>query len=486
MWLREVWVCVACAVSSCILRRPVSEEHANLPPGTTIDGKWCIERLVGAGGMGTVFKARHVRNGREVAVKMLHPIVGADRSARERFLHEGYAANRVGHPGTVQVLDDGVAREGAYLVMELLEGLPIDKLAEVNNDVLPLATVLAIMDAALAILAVAHEKGIIHRDFKPENLFLTHEHELKMLDFGLARVKETSGGMRLTATGVPMGSPAFMPPEQALAHWDEVDARADVFAVGASIWTLLTGRLIHDARTAPELLVRASTQQVAPILTACPQLPRRIAAVIDRSLAFNRLHRFADAREMKLELSRAVHESGMAFEPLSATSLTSAMTADPSENPTTPKHFAGATAPTATIAPMMSDSQSGKRKTRLQAITFVGLAVGAGAVVGLVGYRQTVGSPKPLLTELSQDHGEASSIGSENATPTDKPSVDVGTAATEPQTSTAATSSSSTRPPSVEPKPVLTSKKPTTATQIPTIAKPARPCDPIKDYRCKH
>ena len=128
----------------------MTDEHTNLPPGTTIDGKWCIEALIGAGGMGTVFKARHLRNGREVAVKMLHPIVGADSGARERFLHEGYAANRVGHTGTVQVLDDGIAREGAYLVMELLEGLPIDKLAEVNNDVLPLATVLSITDASLS------------------------------------------------------------------------------------------------------------------------------------------------------------------------------------------------------------------------------------------------------------------------------------------------------------------------------------------------
>ena len=143
----------------------MSDDHLNLPAGTTLDGKWCVEGLLGAGGMGTVFRARHVRNGREAAIKVLHPMVAADPSAKERFLHEGYAANQVGHPGTVQVLDDGIAREGAYLVMELLEGAPIDKLAEANGDVLPLPAMLSIVDASLSVLAAAHEKGIIHRDF---------------------------------------------------------------------------------------------------------------------------------------------------------------------------------------------------------------------------------------------------------------------------------------------------------------------------------
>ncbi len=469
----------------------MTDEHTNLPPGTTIDGKWCIEALIGAGGMGTVFKARHLRNGREVAVKMLHPIVGADSGARERFLHEGYAANRVGHTGTVQVLDDGIAREGAYLVMELLEGLPIDKLAEVNNDVLPLATVLSITDASLSILATAHDKGIIHRDFKPENLFLTHDRQLKMLDFGLARVKETNGGMRLTATGVPMGTPAFMPPEQAMAHWDEVDARSDVFAVGASMWTLLTGRLIHEARTAPELLVRASTQQVAPILTVCPHLPPRVAAVIDRSLAFNRMNRFADAGQMKLELSRAVHESGMVFAPLSATSLTAAMMTDPSENPTARKLVAGAMAPTGTVAPMTSDSQSGKRKTRFQALTFVGLAVLAGTLIGVVVYSQMLDQPKPVVsTDPTVDpvrtSEEPSTRGTTSVEVSADPTSQVTTAPAVTATVSVVTNSSSA--PLVEPKSVPTNKPVPTTTQQPTAPKTAtaRPCDPIKDYRCRN
>lgn len=466
----------------------MADEHLNLPPGTTLDGKWCVEGLLGAGGMGTVFRARHVRNGREVALKVLHPTVGADRGARERFLHEGYAANRVGHEGTVQVLDDGVAREGAYLVMELLRGSPIDRLAEANNEVLPLATVLTLMDAALSILATAHDKGIIHRDFKPENLFLTEDRELKMLDFGLARVKETSGGMRLTATGVPMGTPAFMPPEQALAHWDEVDARSDVYAVGASMWTLLTGALVHEARSAPELLVKASTQQAASILTVCPSLPPRIAAVIDRSLRFDRMQRFADARAMKLALSQAVHESGMAFAPLRNVPVSGAGIFDPSENPTTPKVIAGAVPPTATVAPITSDSQSGRRKTRLQAVTLVAIALGLGALVGLFAYRQM----SDQSTTTTAEANTTSAPG--NATPPTTPP----TVAPAPATATAepvvsevpsATTSASVAPvataaPTAEPKvtPTVVKKPPTAVpTAPPTVAKP---CDPMKQY-CK-
>jgi serine/threonine-protein kinase len=283
-----------------------------LKPGVLLADKWRIESLLGTGGMGAVYAARHVRNGREVAIKVLHPALGLDASAVERFLHEGYAANRVDHPGTVQVLDDGQAPEGAFLVMERLRGVPLDQVASANEgDRLELLQVLAILDASLEILAEAHRRTIVHRDFKPENLFLTSDGKLKVLDFGLARVKETEGAARLTATGVPMGTPAFMPPEQALAHWEEVDTRSDVYAIGASTWTLLTGRLVHEGRTAPELLVKASTQHARPLQSVAPHVPEAIARVIDRSLAFDRQARFPDAGAMREALTEAIRSLGL-------------------------------------------------------------------------------------------------------------------------------------------------------------------------------
>ena len=357
-----------------------------LPDGTILASKWRIDGTLGAGGMGTVYRACHLRNGRAAAIKLLHPQVSADPAAAERFLHEGYAANKVGHRGTVQVLDDGVAPEGPFLVMELLEGSAVDTIAEANGETLPLHVVLTIMDAALEILAAAHEKGIVHRDFKPENLFLTSDRQLKMLDFGLARVRETSSGLRLTATGVPMGTPAFMPPEQAMALWDEVDARSDIWAVGASIWTLLTGSLVHTARTAPELLVRASTQQAAPILTACPVVPPAIASVIDRALRFHRLERFADAREMRAALHQACRDSALELptlvnldftprkmggtQPIPAANVASIVSAQLAA-----RQAAAMSSPTATGAPITTDSQDGRRKRKAW------FSVGAGALL---------------------------------------------------------------------------------------------------------
>jgi serine/threonine protein kinase len=264
--------------------------EAVLKAGDLLDGKWRIEGLLGEGGMGAVYAARHIRNGREAALKLLHPAVAADKAARERFLQEGYAANQVDHPGAVQVLDDGVCADGVFLVMERLRGASIESVAEARGDRLDLVSTLAILDAALDVVDAAHRKGMVHRDLKPENLFLTEQGLLKVLDFGLARVRQSESGVKLTATGVPMGTPAFMPPEQSLAHWDEVDASSDVFALGATAYTLLSGQLVHPARSAPEMLVMASTRQARSIRFAVPQVPPAIAEVVDRALAFDRHH----------------------------------------------------------------------------------------------------------------------------------------------------------------------------------------------------
>ncbi len=286
-----------------------------LPAGTVLDGKWRLAGLLGTGGMGAVYHATHVRNGLAVAIKVLHPELGKDPQLRERFLHEGYAANQVAHPGTVRVLDDGQTADGhVYLVMELLVGETVEELAKRRGGRLPFGEVLPILDAALDTLAAAHAAGTVHRDIKPENLFLTSEGTLKVLDFGLARVREATSHARLTVTGVPMGTPAFMPAEQAMARWEEVTARSDVYSVAASVWYLLTGRLVHEGRTVPELLVAVSTRNAQPIRSLCPELPAGIASVIDRALCLDPMMRWADAREMLTAL-RAVRTtaSGVAL-----------------------------------------------------------------------------------------------------------------------------------------------------------------------------
>ncbi len=192
--------------------------------GSVVDDKWTIERLLGIGGMAAVYEARH-RNGARAAVKVLHPHLSRHDDVRERFLREGYAANRVEHPGAVKVLDDDLISEGpdagtAYLVMELLEGVSLQERIEQGTPVSELEF-LRIAGSVLDVLVAAHGHGVVHRDLKPENLFLVRRSKdddavdgpaiVKVLDFGLARLLQ---GKTITTYGLALGTPSFMSPEQ--------------------------------------------------------------------------------------------------------------------------------------------------------------------------------------------------------------------------------------------------------------------------------
>ena len=291
--------------------------------GSVLRDKWKIERLLGIGGMAAVYAGTH-RNGKRGAIKVLHQDLSLDPDAKSRFLHEGYVANRLDHPGAVSVLDDDVAEDGSvFLVMELLEGRSVDAVASERAGYrLGAAEALNIVDQLLDVLAVAHEKGIVHRDLKPENMFLTPGGVVKVLDFGIARIREAgrrnaeaapAGGdprsAHETQLGNAMGTPAFMPPEQALGSWDQVDARTDLWAAGATLFTLLTGRQVHEAPNINQLMLAAMTRPAPPIRQVLPDLPEAIGAVVDRALAFDREKRWQSAREMQ----RAIREVGRAL-----------------------------------------------------------------------------------------------------------------------------------------------------------------------------
>src|SRR5262249_45188027 len=154
-----------------------NDNRAKARVGHVLDDKWTLERLLGVGGMAAVYAARH-RNGAKAAVKVLHAELAADGDVRERFLREGRAANKVDHPGAVQVLDDDTVRDGedagaAYLVMELLDGESVLDRARRNGGPLGEKEVLAIAESVLDVLVAAHDHGIVHRDLKPENLFIS-------------------------------------------------------------------------------------------------------------------------------------------------------------------------------------------------------------------------------------------------------------------------------------------------------------------------
>ena len=267
--------------------------------GATLRGKYRIDRLLGVGGMAVVYAATH-RNGREFAVKMLHPEISVHSDIRARFLREGYVANALKHPGVVAVLDDDVAEDGAaFLVMELLEGETVDALWDRSGRRLPLERAFVVGAQLLDVLGAAHARGILHRDIKPANLFWTREGRIKVLDFGIARIRDAAlATTNATQTGMMMGTPAYMAPEQALARSHAMDGRTDLWATGATLFALLSGRTVHEGENAQHLLVKTATEPARPLASLAPQVPPVIAHVVDRALAFDPAARWPDAASM--------------------------------------------------------------------------------------------------------------------------------------------------------------------------------------------
>ncbi len=272
--------------------------------GTVLKDKWRIDARLGRGGVATVYAATH-RNGNRVAIKVLNREVARNADIRGRFLREGYAANAVAHPGVVRVLDDDTTPEGQpFLVMDLLTGELVDERRLRKGGRLPLIEVLRIGDQVLDVLAAAHEKGIIHRDIKPENIFLCATGEVRVLDFGIARMRQAAAG-EMTATGMLLGTPEFMSPEQANGVQDAIDLLTDIWAAGATLFTLLSGHAVHEAATTTAQILAVVSQPARSLASVVNDVPAAVIAVIDRALAFDKRARWPSARAMQRALADA-------------------------------------------------------------------------------------------------------------------------------------------------------------------------------------
>jgi serine/threonine protein kinase len=273
--------------------------------GSTLRDKWRLDVLLGVGGMATVYAATH-RNGSRAAVKILHPEASNNEFVRNQFLWEGYVANTVGHEGAVRVIDDDMDEDGSlFLVTELFDGETLEERRVRLGGRIPANEVLMATDQLLDVLAAAHAQGIVHRDIKPENVFLTRTGKIKVLDFGIARLGEASSSTSERPSGLMIGTPAYMAPEHAQGLFDELDERSDLWACGAMMFRLLSGRGVHDGPTADEELTNARARPAPSLFTVAPEVSEEIARVVDCALAFSKDLRWSDARRMQAAVRQA-------------------------------------------------------------------------------------------------------------------------------------------------------------------------------------
>jgi serine/threonine-protein kinase len=284
----------------------LDDQDGNVQIGDVLRGKYRIEAVLGVGGMATVYAARH-RNGGELALKVLRPAYAAQPDVRARFLREGYAANVVHHRSVLKILDDDVTESGApFLVMERLRGKSAESLAVAYGDRLGARVAVAIVEQVLGGLAAAHREGIIHRDVKPANVFVTRDGEVKVLDFGIARVRDALPfDLTRTSGAIILGTPMYMPPEQALLGMRGVDERSDVWAAGATLFTLLTGRGVREGDSAAELVARAAVESAPRVEQMSHRVPQAIREVVDCALAYDKADRWQSAAQMREALLAA-------------------------------------------------------------------------------------------------------------------------------------------------------------------------------------
>jgi serine/threonine-protein kinase len=281
--------------------------------GTVLARKYRLDAILGEGGMGVVYDAHHLRLDRRVAVKFLHEQHAQDVKLVERFFSEAQAAARMRHPNVVDVHDVDHTEDGAvYMVLEHLEGEPLSAFLAREKNV-SVAEILALLSPVLDALSRAHERGIIHRDLKPDNLFLSRDaagHIVpKVLDFGIAKLVDGTRAVA-TSTGVMLGTPAYMAPEQALGRRD-IGPWTDVWSMGVVLYEALTGRLPFDIERGmtPAAVVVAVLENAPHPLQRCwPGAPEPLARCIDRALAKEPIDRWQSMQDFRAALEASPTE----------------------------------------------------------------------------------------------------------------------------------------------------------------------------------
>jgi serine/threonine protein kinase len=274
-------------------------------------GKYKIVGKIGQGAMGEVFKAHDAVLNRMVAIKTISADLGADETLRKRFQREAQSAGRLNHPNIITVYDYGEERNKIYMAMELLEGTDL-KQAIAQRAPLSLDEKLEIMDQISDGLAFAHAADIVHRDLKPANIHLLSNGQVKIMDFGLARL----GGSEMTRAGSVMGTPHYMSPEQ--VRGERADSRSDIFSLGCVFYELLTYRKAFDADSMHAVLFKVMQEQPAPVAQLAPEVPHVLQDLLDRTLAKDPDQRLQNAGQLRtaLQMARQAIAEGRGDDPL--------------------------------------------------------------------------------------------------------------------------------------------------------------------------
>ncbi len=265
------------------------QQFATPDVGSVLGGRFRIIRRIGEGGMGVVLEAENTTTGKRVAIKWMHPQLAAQADAAHRMVREARASARVRHPNVVDVYDVIEETGAIFLVMELLDGEPLTALIE-RGDTAPHVLISLIIDAMRGVSA-AHRENVIHRDVKPDNIFLARESDrsvptAKVLDFGISKLAERDA-LSLTRTGMTLGTPMYMSYEQ-LAGIRDIDARADVYAFGVILYEALTGQAPYSAETFSELIIKVTTTEPPTPKSLKPELPGALSTIVQKAMARDR------------------------------------------------------------------------------------------------------------------------------------------------------------------------------------------------------
>src|SRR5512132_1765411 len=266
---------------------------------TALSGRYEIQRELGSGGMATVYLAHDVKHDRDVAIKVLHPDLGAALGS-ERFLSEIRTTARLQHPPILPLLDSGEAGGQLYYVMPLVTGETLRARLEREMQ-LPVDDAIRIAREVADALAYAHSLGVIHRDIKPENILLQNGHAV-VADFGIALAVQQAGGQRLTQTGMSLGTPQYMSPEQAMGE-REIGPRSDLYALGCVTYEMLAGEPPFTGPTAQAIVARVMTEEPRGLAIQRKSIPPHVEAAVHTALSKLPADRFASAAEFAAALN---------------------------------------------------------------------------------------------------------------------------------------------------------------------------------------